>query len=64
MKDISIYFSPVDIEFNAEDQTIGSTINSYKNDYFPEIKKGGIALFYVPEYRGDEATRKFQIISL
>lgn len=55
MKDISIYFSPVDIELNAEDQTIGSTINSYKNDYFPEIEKGGIALFYVPEYRGSKS---------
>src|SRR5690554_7686425 len=33
---------------------LGNFIQANKNGEFPEIKKKGIALFYVPEYRNDK----------
>lgn len=53
MKDISIYFKQLDSENKFSDQKIGHVLESYKNDSFPEMEKGGIAIFYVPENRGD-----------
>ena len=52
MNDISLYFTsiaPNEKEFK-EDQ-IGHSIESFTNE-FPEITSGGIAVMYVPEYRG------------
>ena len=61
MIDISIYFSPVEIESNKNEGTIGSLIKIYTEDNFPELKKNGIALLYVPEFRNDvkEFNNKF-----
>jgi formiminoglutamase len=52
MKDLSIYFTPVQAKNNAEQLSIGALTNTYTQDFFPELKKGGIAFFYVPEFRG------------
>jgi len=52
MKDISIYFSQVEIEKDYAEQQIGAVIQRYSFDSFPEIQEKGIALMYVPEYRG------------
>lgn len=54
MKDISIYFSPVSLEGEFSEFTIGGTIYRHSEGNFPEIEKGGVALIYVPEFRGDK----------
>ena len=52
MNDISIYFEPVSIEGVVfEEGSLGESNSIYTNS-FPELKKGDIAFFYVPEYRG------------
>jgi arginase family enzyme len=54
MKDLSIYLSPLESGDSFRANQIGSVINSYTTTRnFPELKKGGIAFFHVPEYRGD-----------
>lgn len=50
MEDISFYFAPVSLERLA-DKGLGKEIDVHTEGGFPEIKKGGIALFYVPEFR-------------
>ena len=40
MKDISIYFNPIDLDENWNDEQIGSKVQTYLSD-FPEIKKNG-----------------------
>lgn len=52
MKDISIYFTPVELDkFKFEEDQIGSKI--IKNQiHFPEIKKNSCVIFSVPEFRG------------
>lgn len=52
--DLSIYFSPVNIDGNWSEDQIGSKIYSYKSD-FPELSRKGYALIYVPEFRGDSS---------
>jgi arginase family enzyme len=54
MKDISIYFSPVILEGEFSEFTIGGSIIRNSEGNFPEIEKGGVALIHVPEYRGDK----------
>ena len=51
MKDISIYFSPVDISGEWHEDQIGSKIVT-NHSSFPEIQKNSCALIYVPEFRG------------
>ena len=51
MKDISIYFKPIEFEWFALEGTIGSKIQIHHEGKFPELDKKGIALLYVPEYR-------------
>jgi len=58
MKDISIYFSPINIDYTTIDGSIASKIEIHTSENFPEIKQGGIALIYVPEFRNGES--KFQ----
>lgn len=53
MKDISIYFNPIDLDENWNDEQIGSKVQTYLSD-FPEIKKNGYALIFAPEFRGEE----------
>src|SRR5690554_7857047 len=54
MKDISIYFQSISTEDKFEKEMLGNFIQANKNGELPEIKKKGIALFYVPEYRNDK----------
>jgi formiminoglutamase len=52
MKDISIYFQAVENEdFLKEEESLGSYIEYHTAHAFPELKKGGIAIIYCPEYR-------------
>lgn len=53
MKDISIYFSPIEEQGVFDNQQIGSVIQQNTSKGFPILEKGGIAMLYVPEYRGD-----------
>ena len=53
MKDISIYFKPVQIELSYDDQKIGAAIEVHTDGNFPDLKSGGVALIHVPEYRGN-----------
>ena len=52
MKDISIYFTPLESADTNADEKIGSLINRFTENGFPDLKSGGIAIFYVPEFRG------------
>jgi hypothetical protein len=50
--DLSIYFSPVSLEGQWNEDQIGSKIYSYQS-HFPELSRKGYALIYAPEFRGD-----------
>jgi len=52
MKDLSIYFQPISVQEQFSDQKIGGRIFAHTDVSFPELKKGGIAIIHVPEYRG------------
>lgn len=60
MKDISIYFSPVQEEFSQAEFTVGSYIVKHMNDSFPDLEPNGIAFFDVPEYRNHSAAEKVE----
>lgn len=71
MKDLSIYFQPVDCsDFFKNDETLGANIEYHTEGAFPQLKKDEIALIYCPEYRNgkvasmhDEGFRKaFEIL--
>ena len=52
MNDISIYFEPISTSgVKFEEGSLGE-LNSVNERSFPELKKGDVAFFYVPEYRG------------
>lgn len=52
MNDISIYFEPISTEgVKFEEGSLGES-NSIHERSFPELKRGDIVFFYVPEYRG------------
>lgn len=55
MKDLSIYFQPVEKQ-EAIENTLGSVLYSYSESNFPELNSKGIAFFYVPEYRNGNET--------
>lgn len=57
MKDLSIYFTEITIEKNYPDQKIGGVIHHHSNGTFPDLGKGGVALVYVPEFRGDSSVK-------
>ena len=48
--DISYFFQPILVD-SFESQSIASTILSHTNGSFPILEKGGIAIFYCPEFR-------------
>lgn len=50
--DLSIYFSPIEVEGDWNENQIGFTIQSYQS-VFPELTPKGYAIIYVPEFRGD-----------
>jgi len=57
MKDISIYFqSIVSTETIAE--TLGASVLINDENGFPEILSGGVAIFYVPEFRNSTIKNK------
>jgi formiminoglutamase len=63
MEDISFYFAPVSEE-RLTDKGLGQQIDIHTENGFPEIEKGSVALFYVPEFRKshycDIAKEKFR----
>lgn len=63
MEDISFYFAPVSQE-KITDKGLGKEIDIHTETGFPDVKKGGVALFYVPEFRksqyGDIEKEKFR----
>lgn len=61
MKDLSIYFSQIESDSAYSDQQIGSYVQKFVKDSFPEIQKGALAIFYVPEFRGDSKVNMDQI---
>jgi arginase family enzyme len=50
MKDISIYFQPVDAGVNGSGD-LSELVHVHDENGFPEIDEKGIAIIYVPEYR-------------
>ncbi len=54
MNDISIYFNPVEKPSDNNQDCLGNILNTYTVN-FPELKKGDIALVFVPEYRNMNA---------
>lgn len=61
-KDLSIYFSSIEIEYNWSEDQIGSKIQSYRNE-FPILSRKGYALIFVPEFRGDQSAQIQNILS-
>ena len=55
MKDISIYFSPVQIDAVKTEGTIGNSIEIHTEGSFPEMLENNIAIIYVPEFRNGDA---------
>lgn len=53
MKDLSIFFSPINL--NNEDYLngIGNKVIAHTENNFPELKNGSVAIFHVPEFRTD-----------
>lgn len=52
MNDLSIYFTPLDLDdLEFQDEQMGRFLTCNYGD-FPEIKPNSIAIFTVPEYRG------------
>lgn len=53
MKDISIYFQPVD-RIASIDESLGSKIQYHTEGDFPDLETKGIAIFYCPEFRNSD----------
>lgn len=51
MKDLSIYFQPVELDTNFEEQQLGHEISIHKPDQFPDLDKKGVAILFTPESR-------------
>lgn len=51
MKDISIYFQPISVQYDRKEGSIGAVIQVNDDSGFPDVKKGSIALITIPEYR-------------
>ncbi len=54
MRDIEIYFTPLESRFPKGEGSLGKRVQIHTEGNFPEIEKKGIALFYVPEFRNGE----------
>lgn len=63
MKDISIYFQPIGQSDKLEVERIGKHISKHTLNSFPEILKGGVAIFNVPEYRNDKLNKDLELTS-
>lgn len=51
MKDLSIYFQPVDNDCTYDDQQLGNEISIHRPDQFPDLEEKGVAILFVPESR-------------
>jgi formiminoglutamase len=60
--DLSIYFTPVDLEENWNEDQIGYKIQSFRNS-FPNLNRKGYALIFVPEFRGDQSVQIESILN-
>lgn len=60
MKDLSIYFNEVINHLQYSDQKIGGVLEKNQHGHFPEIRENGVALIYVPEYRGSKQLVGYQ----
>lgn len=58
MKDISIYFKPVSFQIPFEEEVLGNYIQFHKDGNFPTIKKKGVAILNIPEYRNHKQYTK------
>ncbi len=56
MKDISIYFKPVNIEGFIPEQDLFDYTNIHLEDNFPEVNEKGVAIIYVPAYRNKNSS--------
>lgn len=54
MKDISIYFAPVNVSVDKEDIQLSKSIYIHDESGFPELGDKGVAIIYVPENRNGE----------
>ncbi len=57
MKDLSIYFQPVETDKEFEEQQLGNEIQIHRPDQFPVLDKKGTALFFTPESRRGNCTQ-------
>lgn len=51
MKDLEIYFTPIDAPSVSVDSALGKKVHVHVEGDFPEMEHKGLALFYVPEFR-------------
>ncbi len=54
MKDLDLFFQPVESFDLLNETCLGHQIIAYAEEDFPVLKKNGVAIFYVPEYRNGE----------
>ncbi|MCE2711250.1 MAG: formimidoylglutamase [Cryomorphaceae bacterium] len=54
MKDLSIYFAPIERSTERNTLKIGGVVRQHTESGFPDIEKGAIAIIYVPEFRGSK----------
>lgn len=55
MKDISIYFQPVEY-VNSMEESLGNKIQYHNEGDFPNLDSKGVAIFYSPEYRNSNVS--------
>jgi len=60
MKDLSIYFSPVQVNNEYKQQQLGKHIIVHREDSFPDLEAGGVAIVHIPEYRGSEGASEYR----
>ena len=53
MKDISIYFQPVE-RIHSIDESLGKKIQYHTEGDFPSLDAKGVAIFYCPEFRNSD----------
>lgn len=51
MKDLEIYFKPIEYPAVLPENSLGKSILVHTELSFPEMEKGGLAIMYVPEFR-------------
>lgn len=56
MKDISIYFTPVNYKAKPDATNLGNQVEIHTEGNFPDLNQKGVAILHVPEYRNYDAT--------